>query len=101
MIICYDDHMRTTISIDDRLGERVKRRAAREGLSVSAFIARVLDDALKRPEPKAVPDFRLVVVGEGGVYPGVDLDRPGELLVADDEAAYGAHEGSGQRRDKH
>jgi hypothetical protein len=80
--------MRTTISIDDRLGERVKRRAAREGLSVSAFIARVLDDALKRDPPRPAAAFRLVTVGEGGVYPGVDLDKPGALQVAEDEAAY-------------
>ena len=92
--------MRTTISIDDRLGERVKRRAAREGLSVSAFIARVLDDALKRTEPEPAPPFRLVTVGEGGVLPGVNLDRPGELLVADDEGKYGAASRSPRVRDE-
>ncbi len=81
--------MRTTISIDDRLGERVKRKAAREGLSVSAYIARVLDDALKRTEARPAPAFRLVTVGEGGVLPGIDLDKPGTLMVAEDEAEYG------------
>lgn len=81
--------MRTTISLDDRLGQRVKRRAAEEGVSVSAFIARVLDDALKRTETRPAPAFRLVTVGEGGVHSGIDLDKPSELLVADDEAAYG------------
>jgi len=92
--------MRTTISIDDRLGERVKRAAAREGLSVSAYIARLLDDALKRTEPRPVPAFRLVTVGEGGVLPGVDLDRPRTLMVADDEAAYGSPAGAQGARDK-
>jgi len=81
--------MRTTISIDDRLGDRVKRRAAREGLSVSAYIARVLDDALKRSEDRPVTAFRLISVGEEGVLPGVDLDKPRTLLVAEDEAEYG------------
>jgi hypothetical protein len=81
--------MRTTISIEDRLGERVKRKAADEGLSVSAYIARVLDDALKRTEQRPVAAFRLITAGEGGVHPGVDLDRTGELLVAEDEASYG------------
>jgi hypothetical protein len=76
--------------MDDRLGERVKRRAAKEGVSVSAFIARALDEALKPTETRPAPDFRLVTVGEGGVYPGVDLDRPNTLLVADDEASYGS-----------
>ena len=80
--------MRTTISINDRLGERVKRVAAREGLSVSAYIARVLDDELKRARVRPVPAFRLVTVGEGGVLPGVDLDKPRTLMVAEDEARY-------------
>lgn len=76
--------------MDDRLGERVRRKAAQEGLSVSAYIARVLDDNLKRIEARPAPAFRLLAVGDGGVYPGVDLDKPRELLVADDEAAYGS-----------
>lgn len=84
--------MRTTISLDDRLGQRVRQKAAREGVSVSAYIARVLDDALKRTDPKPVPAFRLVTAGEGGVYPGVDLDKPGTLLVADDECTYGSRD---------
>jgi predicted DNA binding CopG/RHH family protein len=39
MIVC----MRTTISLDDRIFEAVKRRAAADGRSVSAYIAGVLD----------------------------------------------------------
>jgi hypothetical protein len=81
--------MRTTISLDDRIFEAVRRLAAAEGRSVSAFIARVLDDAVKRGQrPAEAPPFRLVVVGGGGPYPGVDLDRPRELMVADDEQQY-------------
>ena len=83
--------MRTTISLDDGLGERLRRRAREEGLSVSAYIAAVLDDALKRRKKETVPPFHLVTVGGDGVYPGVDLDRPRELLVADDEAVYSGH----------
>jgi hypothetical protein len=83
--------MRTTISLDDRIFEAVKRRAAEEGRSVSAFIAAILDDALKR-DPRTPEDerpFRLVTVGGGGPYPGVDLDRPRELMTAEDEERYG------------
>ena len=58
-------------------------------MSVSAYIARVLDDALKRSEPRPVRPFRLITVGEGGVHAGINLDKAGELLVADDEATYG------------
>ena len=82
-------HMRTSISLDDRLAERVKNRAAAEGMSVSAFIARILDDALKRQEARPAPPFNLVTVGGEGTYPEIDLDRPRTLLVAEDEARYG------------
>ena len=58
-------------------------------MSVSAFIARVLDDTLKRTTKPKAPTFRLVTVGGEGVYPGIDLDRPRELLVAEDEARWG------------
>ena len=44
MIVC----MRTTISLDDRILEAVKRRAVDEDLSVSAWVAGVLDEAVKR-----------------------------------------------------
>lgn len=82
--------MRTTISLDDRIFEAVKRRAAEEGTSVSAFIAGVLDDAIKRELSHTEErPFQLVTVGGGGPYPEVDLDRPRELMVADDEEKYG------------
>lgn len=81
--------MRTSISIDDRLFDQVRGKARKEGVSVSAWIARVVDDALKRAEASKPPPFKLVTVGEGGVFPGVDLDRPRELLVAEDEERYG------------
>lgn len=81
--------MRTSISLDDRLAERVRRRARAEGLSVSAWIARALDDRLKQREEKPTPPFRLVTVGGEGLRADVDLDRPRELLVAEDEARYG------------
>ena len=86
MIVC----MRTTISLDDRILEAVKRKAAEQGQSVSAYIAGVLDDAVKRESaPTEGRPFRLIAVGGGGPYPHVDLDRPRELLVAEDEEDYG------------
>lgn len=81
--------MRTTVSLDDRLGEAVKAAAAREGLSLSAFVARVLRDALikseRPPEPKP---FRLITAGGDGPAPGVNLDRTNELLTEDDVIAH-------------
>ena len=82
--------MRTSISLEDRLAERLRRRAAEEGVSVSAFIARIVDDALKRPDVQPAPPFRLVTVGGEGIYSGVDLDRPRSLLVAEDEERHGS-----------
>lgn len=80
--------MRTTISLNDRLTEAVRRRAAATGTSVSAYIARVLDDNLKRVERRPDKPFRLVTVGGAGLQGGVDLDRPRELEIADDQAAW-------------
>jgi hypothetical protein len=80
--------MRTTISLDDRLAERVRRKAAEEGLTLSAYIARTLDDALKRQAPPPSAPFRLITVKGEGVYPGIDLDRPRSLDVEDDERIY-------------
>ena len=80
--------MRTTISLDDQLARRVGREAAAQGLSVSAFIARTLDDALKRREPTPAPPFHLVTVRGSRPRRGVDLDRPRSLDVHDDQAQY-------------
>ena len=71
--------MRTTISLDDRLAKQVRREAAARGMSVSAFIARTLDDALKRREPSEPPPFRLITVRGVHPRPGVDLDSPRSL----------------------
>ena len=81
--------MRTTISLDDQLAARVRRAAAARAVSVSAFIARTLNDALTRSEPAVPKPFRLVSVGGGGPRPGIDLDRPRALDVDDDERSFG------------
>ncbi len=80
--------MRITISLEDRLAEQVRRRAEEEGVSVSAFIARTLDDALKRMAPQTSPPFRLVTVKGDGLHPGIELDRPRALVAEDDEAIF-------------
>lgn len=54
-------------------------------MSVSAFIAGTLDDALKRSE---LPPFQLVTVRGVHPRPGVDLDRTRVLDVRDDEAGF-------------
>ena len=81
--------MRTTVSLDDQLARQVRREAAGRGISVSAFIARTLDDALKRREPTEPPPFWLVTVRGVRPRPGVDLDRPCALDAVDDEGRFG------------
>jgi hypothetical protein len=84
------------MSLDDRLAKQVRRRAQAERLSVSAFIARTLNDALKvQKAPEARP-FRLITVGGGGPLPGVELDRPRALEVAEDEARYAVPRSQGR-----
>ena len=80
--------MRTTISLDDQLAKQVRRAAEARGISVSAFISRTLDDALKRREPSETPPFELVTVRGVHPHPGVDLDRPRALDAQDDEARF-------------
>ncbi|MCY4633157.1 MAG: ribbon-helix-helix protein, CopG family [Acidobacteria bacterium] len=82
--------MRTTISLDDRLAKQVRREAAATGVSVSACIASILDDALKsRAAVESPKPFRLIAVGGSGSPPGIDLDRPRVIEIADDEAHFG------------
>ena len=80
--------MRTTISLDDQLAKQVRRAAAARGISVSAFIAKTLDDALKRRETVEPPPFRLVTVRSVHPCPGVDLDRPRGFDARDDETLF-------------
>ena len=68
--------MRTTISLDDQLAKQVRREAEARGISMSAFIARTLGDALKRRETSEPPPFQLMTVRGVHARPGVDLDRP-------------------------
>ncbi len=77
--------MRTTISLDDQLAKQVRSAAEARGISVSAFIAKTLDDALKRRETLEPPPFHLVTVRGVRPRPGVDLDRPRALDALDDE----------------
>lgn len=81
--------MRTTISLSEHLANQVRRAASAQKLSVSAFISKVLDDALKQRAPSEPPAFRLVTTAGAQVRPGVDLDRPRSVDAEDDEARFG------------
>ena len=80
--------MRSTIFLDDHLGQRLQEAARLRGLSLSAYLSeaglRMLEE-----KPPVANAFHLITRGGGGVLPGVNLDRVGELMVAEDQVAYG------------
>ncbi len=80
--------MRTTILLDDDLGKRLRETARQRGQSLSAFLAEAGQAALAA-NPAPEEPFVLIVEDGTGVLPGVDLDRTGELLAADDQSHYG------------
>lgn len=77
--------MKTTLNIDDRLLERAKALAAREGTTLTA----VVEDALRArlaPKPKAARDFCLVLpTVKGTALPRVDVADRDALLDALEE----------------
>jgi plasmid stability protein len=81
--------MRTTILLDDRLGERLRARARQEGKSFSAFLADAGRKALESHEEVVAEPFQLITYRGDAPWEGIDLDRTSELLVADDLATYG------------
>lgn len=81
--------MRTTILLDDRLGERLRAQARLEGKSFSAFLADAGLRALEERASTRAEAFRLITFRGDGPYEGIDLDRTNGLLAAEDEATYG------------
>lgn len=84
--------MRTTILLDDELGERLRAEARKAGKSFSAFLADAGRQALGSPvksEEKEEP-FQLVTFRGEGTLEGVQLDRTSELLAAEDIKVYGS-----------
>lgn len=83
--------MRTTILIDDNLGERLRSHARREGKSFSEFLANAGRKALESAETGNVEPFHLITFRGDNPISGADLDRTNELLAAEDGAIYGDH----------
>lgn len=81
--------MRTTIILDDHLGERLREEALRRKQSFSAFLAEAGRKALAEQEDSQPPEaFTLITFGKKGTYEGVDLNQTGALLAAEDEEVY-------------
>lgn len=81
--------MRTSILLDDQLGEQLKLHARKRGVSLSAFLAEAGRAALRSESQSEQPPFELITFGGGGLQDGVNLDQTSELLAAEDQAQYG------------
>jgi len=75
--------MRTTLSIDDNLLERAKKRAREQGITLGRYV----DDALREhlTARQSEEDIHLTVVHGGGARPGVDVTSNRAMLEAMDE----------------
>jgi len=81
--------MRTTISLDQRLLDRLKQRAAESGTTVSTIIDRAVRLLLQAPpSPQSAP-FELVTFGQGGDFSSRNIDKTSSLLEAEDMDRFG------------
>jgi Arc/MetJ-type ribon-helix-helix transcriptional regulator len=83
---------RTTVRLPEELVARAKRKAANEGVSMTALIEeglrRVLSDGKGHaPATRALPP---VSAATGGLMPGVDLNDTAMLEEMDDLARFGS-----------
>lgn len=77
--------MRTTISIDDHLLAKLKRRAADSGTTVSKLVEQAVRLLVRTPRaPRANDEFELVTFGAGGRFSRVGIDKTSALIEADD-----------------
>jgi hypothetical protein len=82
--------MRTTITIDEELLDRLKARAAKEGTTVS----RLIEDSVRlaarlQAETPVGKAFQLVTFGKGGRFTSLDVDRGSTLIEQDDVSRRG------------
>ena len=81
--------MRTTITLDDRLLERLKKRAAESGASVSGLIERAVRLMLQASAAQRPDRFDLVTFGEGGQFTTLNIDKTAALLEREDVERFG------------
>ncbi len=75
-------YMKTTLNLDDRLLERARKLAAREGVTLTALFEEALRARVTRPAP-AAQRFKLEL-------PVVRGERPPRVDVADRDALFDA-----------
>jgi len=76
--------MRTTIILDDELGERLRKQARQDGKSFSAFLADAGRRALESRSSPSQTSFELITFRGDGTFAGIDLDKTNEIIAAED-----------------
>lgn len=83
--------MRTTITIEDHLLDKLKTRAAASGTTVSRLIGEAVRVMLNPAPEQSEPPSRFTVVtyGAGGQFSKYNIDKTAELIAAEDQERYG------------
>lgn len=85
--------MRTTITLDERLLARLKRRAAESGTSVSRLIEQAIRLFIRTPPAGRRRDsFDLITFGKGGRFSTQNIDKTSAIIEADDVDRYARRE---------
>jgi predicted transcriptional regulator len=81
--------MRTTITLDDKLLDQLKSRAAASGTTVSRLVEQAVRLFIRAPRaPKQQDRFELVTFGRGGRFSRQNIDKTSRLIEDDDVAQY-------------
>ena len=84
----YRGVMRTTVDIPEPLLKDAKKVASEKSATLSSVVEEALRGYLTRKTTTNAAPFRLYTVRGKLVNPDIDLDRTGELIVAEDEADF-------------
>ena len=77
--------MRTTITLDDHLLAKLKKRASESDTSVSRLIEQAVQLLMQGPgRAKRKERFELVTFGAGGHFSKRNIDKTSALLETDD-----------------
>lgn len=81
--------MRTTISLDDKLLDQLKHRAAASGTTVSRLVEQAVRLFIRAPRARKQQDpFELVTFGRGGRFSRQNIDKTSRLIEDDDVRRY-------------
>lgn len=85
--VCYDAHMRTTITLEDGTARELKRRAFSAGKSFKQVVNETLRAGLASVfADRRARRYRLRPSSLGGVRPGFDLDKALGLAASLEDA---------------